>query len=56
MDTRAGALTEASQIEGVTPMQIRNAAQHQNLNTTSRYIRGRSKDLNRVVELRAAHS
>lgn len=53
MDTRAGAITDASHIPGVTEMQLRNAAQHKNASTTGRYIRDRSKDINTVVQLRA---
>lgn len=53
MDMRAGAITDASQIPGVSLSQLRNAAQHKDAATTGRYIRERSADLNRVVELRA---
>lgn len=53
MDTRAGAITDASQIPGVSMSQLRNAAQHKDAATTGRYIRSRSDDMNRVVELRA---
>lgn len=56
MDTRAGAITDASQIPGVSMSQLRNAAQHKDASTTGRYIRDRSSDANRVVELRAAAS
>lgn len=54
MDTRAGAITDAAQIPGITPSQLRNAAQHKDAATTGRYIRDRSFDANRIVELRAA--
>lgn len=53
MDTRAGAITEASQIPGVSLSQLRNAAQHKDAATTGRYIRDRSADLNNVVAMRA---
>lgn len=53
MDTRAGAITEASSLPGVTTSQLRNAAQHKDAATTGRYIRERSNDLNTVVRLRA---
>lgn len=53
MDTRAGAITEASQLPGVSISELRNAAQHKDATTTGRYIRSRSDDLNKVVSLRA---
>lgn len=56
MDTRAGAITDAAQIPGVSLSQLRNAAQHKDASTTGRYIRERSSDANRIVQLRATRS
>ena len=53
MDARAGALSEASSL-GVDPYALRDAAQHKNSNTTDRYVRGRSANAAKVVELREA--
>jgi integrase len=53
MDLRAGAITDAAQIPGVSLSQLRNAAQHKDAATTGRYIRERSDDANRIVALRA---
>jgi hypothetical protein len=52
MDARAGALTDASQIDGVTQLMLRNAGQHKDAATTGRYLRDRSRDANRVLEMR----
>jgi len=54
MDTRAGALTDASQMTGVTQVMLRNAGQHKDAATTGRYLRDRSRDANKVVKLRMA--
>jgi integrase len=54
MDMRAGAITDAAQLPGVSLSQLRNAAQHKDAATTGRYIRERSDDANRIVALRAA--
>jgi len=51
MDTRAGAVTEAKSL-GVDPYMLRDAAQHKDVNTTSRYSRARSDAANNVVKLR----
>lgn len=51
MDTRAGAVTEAKRL-GADPMALRDAAQHANLSTTSRYMRDRSEGVAKVVKLR----
>lgn len=49
MDTRAGAITEAKQL-GANPFDIRDAAQHSNVETTDGYARGRASS--KVVKLR----
>lgn len=51
MDARSGALTEAAQM-GATPLQLRNAGQHSNVSTTDKYLRARSDDASKVVQLR----
>lgn len=51
MDTRSGAITEARDM-GADPFAIRDAAQHANLNTTDRYMRGRSESAAKVLQLR----
>lgn len=51
MDTRAGGITEASQM-GADPLAIRDAAGHSNLSTTDKYLRGRSESAAKVVQLR----
>lgn len=53
MDLRAGAITDAASIPGVSISQLRNMAQHKDAATTGRYIRDRSTDLNKIVQLRA---
>lgn len=53
MDTRAGAVTEAKGL-GVDPYMLRDAAQHKDVDTTSRYARSRSDAANKVVKLRQA--
>jgi hypothetical protein len=40
MDTRAGGLSEAGSL-GLDPMILRDAAGHQNVSTTYRYVRNR---------------
>ena len=52
MDTRAGGISEASAL-GADPYVLRNAAQHMNVNTTDRYVRGRSESVSKIVQLRA---
>ena len=49
-DSRSGGITEARDM--VEPMVLRNAAQHTQIGTTDRYVRGRSIDANNVVKLR----
>lgn len=51
MDTRAGAITEAS-VMGANPFDMRDAAGHTQLSTTDRYARGKCDAIERVVELR----
>ena len=51
-DTRAGGITEARAIEGLSPFDIRDAGQHANVSTTSGYARGRSDAANKVVAMR----
>lgn len=51
MDIRAGALTDA-QNAGAEGFALRDAGQHSNISTTSRYVRNRSDNLGDVVELR----
>lgn len=49
-DLRPGAITEARDM--VDKMVLRNAAQHREISTTDSYVRARSKDANKVVQLR----
>jgi len=51
MDARAGGITEAKAL-GVDAYALRDAGQHANISTTSRYARGRSAAANKVVKLR----
>lgn len=51
MDIRSGAITEAREL-GADPFSIRDAAQHANLTTTDRYMRGRSESAAKIVKLR----
>lgn len=51
MDLRAGAVTEAKNL-GADPMAMRDAAQHANISTTSRYARDRDTNVANVVRLR----
>ena len=51
MDTRAGGITEARSM-GADTFDLRDAAQHQDISTTSRYVRGRSKAVSNVVRMR----
>lgn len=51
MDTRAGGVTEAKLL-GANPYELRDAAQHRHLTTTSGYDRNRSESANNVVRLR----
>lgn len=51
MDTRAGALTEAKNL-GVDPFALRDLGTHAHVDTTDGYARGRSENINKVVELR----
>jgi len=52
MDTRAGALNHAVGL-GASPYEVRNQANHASLDTTDRYMRGRSESASRVIQLRA---
>lgn len=49
-DTRSGAITEAKSM--VDPYRLRDAAQHTQISTTDRYVRGRSDAANNVVKIR----
>jgi hypothetical protein len=49
-DYRSGAITEAKSM--VDPMTLRNAAQHTQISTTDTYVRGRSGDADKVVQMR----
>lgn len=51
MDSRAGALTEASEA-GAAPEDIRKFATHANFKTTERYLRRTGESTDRVAELR----
>lgn len=51
MDVRAGAVTEAKN-RGADPSMLRDAAQHSNISTTSRYMRDRDAGVAKVVKLR----
>lgn len=51
MDARAGGITEAK-LSGANPYDLRDAGQHSNIATTSRYARSRSETANKVVKLR----
>jgi len=53
MDTRAGALTEAKNLEA-NPYALQDDGQHSNIKTTSRYSRDRSEGANTVVQMRQA--
>lgn len=53
MDLRAGGVTEAKNL-GADPYALRDAAQHSNISTTSRYSRDRSEGANNIVQLRQA--
>lgn len=50
-DSRAGGITEAKDM--VEPMELRDAAQHRQITTTDRYVRGRSESANKVIAIRA---
>lgn len=54
MDSRAGALTEASEA-GAQPDDIRQFATHANFATTERYLRRTGKATDRVADLRTKH-
>lgn len=49
-DARSGGITEAK--DKVEPMELRDAAQHTQISTTDRYVRGRSATANKVVAIR----
>jgi hypothetical protein len=49
-DARSGGITEAKSM--VDPMMLRDAAQHTQISTTDRYVRGRSEAANNVVAIR----
>ncbi|AGT09338.1 site-specific integrase [Paracoccus aminophilus] len=51
MDIRSGAISEARDL-GADPFSIRDAAQHANLKTTDRYMRGKSESAAKIVKLR----
>lgn len=51
MDLRAGGVSEADSANAPREM-LSQAAQHQNLETTARYVRGRSRAAASVIELR----
>lgn len=51
MDTRAGAVTEAKS-RGADILSLRDAAQHANVSTTSRYARDREAGVAKIVKLR----
>lgn len=51
MDVRAGAITEAKAL-GADQYALRDAAQHSNVSTTSRYARDKSDGANKVVSMR----
>lgn len=51
MDTRGAAVTEAKNL-GADTMALRDAAQHANVSTTSRYARDRDAGVAKVVKLR----
>lgn len=53
MDLRSGGVTEAKAM-GVNPLQLRDAAQHRHIETTSGYARARSDGANNVVKIRKA--
>ncbi len=54
MDTRAGAITEAS--EANAPMEhIRHAATHGNISMTERYSRGSAEKIANVLQIRSSH-
>lgn len=50
-DLRAGGLTEAREL-GANQFDLRDAAQHSNVSTTSKYVRGRSEASGKIVKLR----
>lgn len=49
-DNRAGGITEAKSV--ADPFMLRDAAQHTQISTTDRYVRGRSDAANKVVQMR----
>lgn len=49
-DNRAGGITEAKSV--ADPFMLRDAAQHTQVSTTDRYVRGRSEAANKVVQMR----
>ena len=53
MDARSGGISEA-QVLGADAATLRDAAQHRNLSTTDRYMRSRSENVNRVIQMRHA--
>ncbi|PJE33450.1 recombinase [Pseudooceanicola marinus] len=53
MDTRAGGISEAGTL-GLDPMILRDAAGHQNVTTTDRYVRNREQNIAKVVQMRNA--
>lgn len=52
MDTRAGAITEAKNL-GADPFALRDFGTHAHVDTTDRYARQRSENMNKVVQLRS---
>jgi hypothetical protein len=53
-DARSGGITEAKSL--VDPMMLRDAAQHTQISTTDRYVRGRSDAANNVVAIRGGRT
>ena len=55
MDTRAGAISEATSSEGVSLEDARHAATHSNISMTQRYSREGEKKVAKVMTLRVKH-
>jgi hypothetical protein len=54
MDMRSGGVTEADNIEEITPRMIQDGAGHANIQTQEIYRRGKQRNANKVVVLRQA--
>lgn len=52
MDTRSGAINHARRL-GASPILLQHQANHTNMKTTDRYIRGRSESVREVIALRS---